>query len=447
MDGKEKNDFLKEAILDELLENIKVYFWKYDRSNYIKEAVVIDEFVNSLHSQKFKAVLEIFKIAKKEGAFQFKINQTNLRKFLIECDPYITTNLLNEIAKKFNNVFNRTWSTFWGKKVKLIINFENDRISFRFDDGRDCPPEYRSDGFKWFLTFMLHFQANEESLSDNIILMDEPGGNLHPRGQKDALNFLNKLNKSNQIIYTTHQTFLLDKNNPPYIRILDRTHKENDFWPTRIYEISKKDKHILTDPLLREALGFTLTDISPINELNLLVEGIFDRNFIYLINRKFNLLDLNFLSVLECGKASTIIHYARQFKESGLKVYCLYDYDTAGETSHNHNNSVSKNEKGFISDTKGETIEDLVPLSHLEFVFNEFIKKYEDKFGSTDSIEKPFMANTFLKYLNSDVERQEKLSLKDEFEKKLLNHISNNFEMSDYKKSKELLLKIKEKLK
>jgi len=61
------------------------------------------------------------------------------------------------------------------------------------------------------LTFLINFRAQSQNISNYILLIDEPGLYLHPRGQKDALEELENLSQNNQIIYTTHQTFLIIK--------------------------------------------------------------------------------------------------------------------------------------------------------------------------------------------------------------------------------------------
>jgi hypothetical protein len=47
-----------------------------------------------------------------------------------------------------------------------------------------------------------------------IFLFDEPGLNLHPKGQVDLQNVFEDIAKNNQIIYTTHSVFLINKNFP-----------------------------------------------------------------------------------------------------------------------------------------------------------------------------------------------------------------------------------------
>ena len=123
-------------------------------------------------------------------------------------------------------------------------------------------------------------------------MIDEPGSFLHPQGQKDVLKELTTLSLTNQVIYTTHQTFLINKNIPDSVRIIKREKRGRgeDAYDSRVHSIYDH-KHILTDRLLRESLGFLVSDISPLNELNILVEGEFDRELLIEANKYFKVID------------------------------------------------------------------------------------------------------------------------------------------------------------
>ncbi len=378
--NNKKQKKIEDLLLDELCNNIKIYFWKYDVKNYLEENIRLEEFCKKPRSNR--SVYGVFKIAKDEGAFDFHLNAGDLTSNLLNTSGVSRKNLLNEISKFFNKIFKKSWKTYFGKStLNLIINYEDNNLSFRFNDGIECPPEYRSDGLKWFLTFLINFQSKQKDLSNYILIMDEPGGLLHPQGQKDALEFLLKLSKKNQIFYSTHQTFMIDKNNPQSVRILDRKKKDTklDFWPTLVHEIKNNYTHILRDSLLRESLGFTLSDISPINEKNILVEGTFDRSVIQLCNDHYKIIDMNFYSVIDCGKASNIQFQAEQYINSGLKVLCLYDNDSVGKQSYDNNKKVNNDCKKLISDEQGKTMEDILPKNVFEEAFKKLTKDKEYK--------------------------------------------------------------------
>jgi len=265
---------------------------------------------------------------------------------------------------------------------------------------------------------MINFQSKEKSLSNYVLLIDEPGGNLHPRGQKDALAFINKLNKNNQVIYSTHQTFLIDKNHPESIRILDRSkkNKKSDFYPTKVGNIRNEREHILRDHLLRDTLGFTLSDISPINEKNVLVEGTFDRNLLQLCNQKFKILDMNMVSIIGCNKATNVKYSAQQYISSGLKVICLYDSDKDGERAKDDNKYVRDKYKLLISAKSNRTIEDLVPLKIFEQAYEHICSKHRSVLTKQKTVKIPFMTvlhKSFVKNPSKEIRSTIKHDLED----------------------------------
>jgi len=441
-----KKSKIESLIKDELLKNLRIYFWKYDPENYLKESISLEEFCKNVNKKKYASVTGILKIARDENAFVFELNTTSLRKNLIETDKTSRANLLEKkVAKQFNKIFNRFWRTFWGSRIKLKLNYEENDLTFRFDDGHDIPPEYRSDGFKWFLTFMINFQAKEKSLENYILLIDEPGGNLHPRGQKDALSFINKLNKKNQVIYSTNQTFLIDKNHPESIRILDRSHKfrGHDFYSTKVHNIRNEKNHILRDQLLRNSLGFTLSDISPINEINILVEGTFDRNVLYICNKRFKILDLNLVSVIDCGKATNIKFSAQQYLNSGLKVICLYDSDSDGKRAMSENKYVKDKFKLLVSNKSNQTIEDLLPSEVFENAFQFIYKKHKENLKTVKAIKNPYMNVLHTSY-KAGLTKEVKNTIKHDLEDKMLEILEKNITNYTLEFIEHKLLEIKE---
>ena len=78
------------------------------------------------------------------------------------------------------------------------------RVSVPFDD--------RSKGFVWFFSFLSYFsKLEEEQEADLILLLDEPGLNLHAMAQNDFLRFIEeRLAPKHQVVYTTHSPFMIN---------------------------------------------------------------------------------------------------------------------------------------------------------------------------------------------------------------------------------------------
>ena len=78
------------------------------------------------------------------------------------------------------------------------------RVSVPFDE--------RSKGFVWFFSFLSYFsKLEEEEEADLILLLDEPGLNLHAMAQNDFVRFIEeRLAPKHQVVYTTHSPFMIN---------------------------------------------------------------------------------------------------------------------------------------------------------------------------------------------------------------------------------------------
>ena len=87
----------------------------------------------------------------------------------------------------------------------LHVRIWNDRhrVSVPFDE--------RSKGFVWFFSFLSYFSKLEEEASTLVLLLDEPGLNLHAMAQHDFLRFIDeRLAPRHQVVYTTHSPFMVN---------------------------------------------------------------------------------------------------------------------------------------------------------------------------------------------------------------------------------------------
>lgn len=415
----EKKSFVEGLIKEDLLERIKIFKWLYKETDFLTEIIIIDDFIRNPSS--FKTVKSMFHIAGWRTS-DFDQNLTN------QIDT-VYINLFKQVEKQINKIIRKNWSTH--KKLEIILQHKGDYFTINLTEpGSITPPQYRSDGLKWFLTFLINFRAQSKNLSNYILLIDEPGLHLHPRGQKDTLEELKILceNFSNQIIYSTHQTFLIDKNCPEKVRIIKRDLDKsgalasNPFYASKITDI-ENPKSILTDKLLREALGFDVSDISPLNEKNILVEGVFDRELFHLLNKKWLSIDLNDTSIISCFGCGEIAKHANLYLSNGLKVMCFYDSDASGRSCFTRNKVVKqrfkKQIRDFISDTNIETIEDLIP----EQIFREAYLMLCKKFNLKEiTINIPRMKN-----LEPVIRSEKKIEMKHYLENSIIDLIKKNY--------------------
>jgi predicted ATP-dependent endonuclease of OLD family len=133
----------------------------------------------------------------------------------------------------------------------LHVRIWNDRhrVSVPFDE--------RSKGFVWFFSFLVYFSEIEEMRNgDMVLLLDEPGLNLHAMAQYDFLRFIDqRLAPRHQVVYTTHSPFMINLNNLTSVRTVE----DMDHYGTVITDDVLQNSSETVFPL-QTALGYQLAE-------------------------------------------------------------------------------------------------------------------------------------------------------------------------------------------
>ena len=133
----------------------------------------------------------------------------------------------------------------------LHVRIWNDRhrVSVPFDE--------RSKGFVWFFSFLVYFSEIEEIRNgDMVLLLDEPGLNLHAMAQYDFLRFIDeRLAPRHQVVYTTHSPFMINLDNLTSVRTVE----DMDNYGTVITDDVLQNSSDTVFPL-QTALGYQLAE-------------------------------------------------------------------------------------------------------------------------------------------------------------------------------------------
>ncbi|MCE2458598.1 MAG: AAA family ATPase [Dehalococcoidia bacterium] len=133
----------------------------------------------------------------------------------------------------------------------LHVRIWNDRhrVSVPFDE--------RSKGFVWFFSFLVYFSEIEEMQNGHmVLLLDEPGLNLHAMAQYDFLRFIDeRLAPKHQVVYTTHSPFMINLNNLPSVRTVE----DMDEYGTVITDDVLQNSRDTVFPL-QTALGYQMAE-------------------------------------------------------------------------------------------------------------------------------------------------------------------------------------------
>lgn len=145
----------------------------------------------------------------------------------------------------------------------LEVRIRNDRsgVSLNFSE--------RSSGFVWFFSFLAFFSEYRGSEDDIVLLLDEPGLNLHAAAQRDLMRFIDeRLAPGHQVVYTTHSPFMIDASKLERARTVEVHEKDGTKVNEDIFAASRD-----TIFPLQGALGYDLSQTLFVSPNNLVVEG------------------------------------------------------------------------------------------------------------------------------------------------------------------------------
>jgi predicted ATP-dependent endonuclease of OLD family len=231
----------------------------------------------------------------------------------------------------------RELKKYWKTNTNLRIQFDIDRqkvngeivpiLEIRIENTRymmTLPLKNRSKGFNWFFSFLVWFsKIQADKTNSHILLLDEPGLNLHAKAQDDLLLFLGDLSKNYQIIYTTHSPFMIDSSRLDRIRTLSETEDGSIISS----DIQKKDPNTLFP--LQAALGYNIAQNLFISTDNLLVEGPSD--LIILSGMSEILKAQNFeglsekFTIVPVGGLDKVTTFISLMRANDLNIICLVD--------------------------------------------------------------------------------------------------------------------------
>jgi predicted ATP-dependent endonuclease of OLD family len=186
------------------------------------------------------------------------------------------------------------------------------------------PLDRRSKGFNWFFSFIVWFsKIQSDKSSEYILLLDEPGLNLHASAQADLLRFFEDLSKKYQIIYTTHSPFMVGTGHLDRVRTCYETEKGTIISDS----IQEKDPNTLFP--LQAALGYDIAQNLFVSKNNLLVEGPADLIYLTVLSsilevEKRTCLKDN-ITIVPVGGLDKVSTFISLLRGSKLNVACLLD--------------------------------------------------------------------------------------------------------------------------
>lgn len=234
-------------------------------------------------------------------------------------------------------------------------------------------------------------KIQEDENSQYILLLDEPGLNLHASAQSDLLRFIEDLSDNYQVIYTTHSPFMVESNKLERIRTVRETKIGTEISDS----VQEKDPRTLFP--LQVALGYDIAQNLFISKKNLLVEGISDLIYLEYFsellesnNREYLNSDITIVPVGGLDKVATFISLLRGSK---LNIVCLLDSSIDTKNRAKLSNIIEREKliekskvlyfNSFINGSKEADIEDLFRKEEYLILFNKSFSNLPD-ISSTD---------------------------------------------------------------
>lgn len=275
---------------------------------------------------------------------------------------------LQDASVKLNETLKADWSQGQNLEFQLSHESKTDEIILRIRDPavetQLVRASRRSSGFTHFfaLKTILYARMREHPANTYIFLFDEPGIYLHPEGQRDLIRVLDNIGKSNQIVYSTHSIFMINKNYPARHRLIKKDEKGTQIdgkpytnrWRAVIDNLgSSLVGTIFFAPYVLLAEG----DSDP-----LLVQGTLQK--LVLLNQ--TKIDLNAFAVLATGNSRDAHSLIRVLSEGANPptMAVLFDGDRGGaDRLKNLKKMLQKRKILFERLPEGTTIEDHLPLA------------------------------------------------------------------------------------
>jgi energy-coupling factor transporter ATP-binding protein EcfA2 len=235
-------------------------------------------------------------------------------------------------------------------KLNKLYFAENDRYSFEitcspesiyfslYRGYKDISLDYQSTGFRWFFNLYFNLLCKNELQSGDIIIMDQPGMDLHIKGREELRRFLKEFARRNDltIVIATHEPSMIDLDCLDEIRVVSMKDNQssicNDFTAIDpddpdclkpIKEALTVENRILFDP-----------------DMNLVfVEGITDYNYLLAFKKLLGFKNLSFLPIKGVGnvKDSDIEETQKTISRELIRLkkhdpILLVDSDKAGQS-------------------------------------------------------------------------------------------------------------------
>jgi predicted ATP-dependent endonuclease of OLD family len=308
-------------------------------------------------------------------------------------DINFVTTYLSDIEIKLNQIFKKHYKQDQSINIKIVPALGNKlNLIIRDSSNKSFSINERSPGFQYYFSFLVNklYTKKVSGNKNNIILLDEPGHSLHPKGAKDLLKSFDEISESSQILYTTHNPFLAVRNCVDSLIFVNKTAKDG----TKINKKPFLNKY----QILRRELGIMLNDSFLIGDINLVVEG---NTEILAFHRLFQFekyRELEWMNIYNADGVNNIPQAINYLGKNNLKLSGIAILDSDSEADDvkkvkAYKNNIKENNweeveiNTVFSDRKTRTFEDLFP----QVLYVQAYNNYCNSLKALEVFEKEFI--------------------------------------------------------
>lgn len=246
----------------------KCVYWTYSDQYLLPSSIDIDAFIgNPDICIPLKSMFELAGFAgEKISSVLSEARQQQPHRYL---------HLLTRVSMAATKHLLSVWKDHKGVKIELRAN-GSALVPVIQDDQVPINMANRSDGFKRLVSFLLQISAKVKTsqLKGTLILIDEPEIALHPRGAKNLMQELISIGHSNNVIYSTHSIFMVDRDNIDRHIIVEKKNEITTVWRADKSRVQDED-------VLYGAIGYSIFET--VNKKNVIFEGWRDKELFRII--------------------------------------------------------------------------------------------------------------------------------------------------------------------
>lgn len=286
---------------------------------------------------------------------------------------------------------------YWSQSGDIAVRLESadadgDRvIDVRIENRREDVSvgfDQRSRGFRWFFSMFCQLADFARGADEAVVLLDEPGLNLHPRAKREFLAFLDEeLSAGNPTVYTTHSPFMIDPAAAHRVKLMAAAESDAEY--DIIGDVGAADDY--TRFPVRNVFELDLLDTLLVRPQTLLVEEKADHVYLYNLSKTVEEAGKTGLdrrwTVVPVHTGENIGSFVSLFESTDPDVAALLN-DAPGRGRGGIDADRVKTAADYVDAPAGATLEDLLSdRFYVELVNRAYASELAESPGVPDQLE------------------------------------------------------------